>query len=40
MVFTSETNLLFLYLMYYSGDMFRLAIESSSGRYIKIQIIN
>jgi hypothetical protein len=26
--------------MYYSGNMFRLAIESSSGPYIKIQILN
>ena len=31
---------LLLYLMYYSGNMFRLAIESSSGPYIKIQILN
>ena len=29
---------LFLNLMYYSGNMFRLAIESSSGPYIKIEI--
>ena len=40
MVFTSQTHLLLLYLMYYSGNMFRLAIESSSGPYIKIQILN
>jgi len=40
MVFTSQKHLLFLYLMYYSGNMFRLAIESSSGPYIKIQILN
>jgi hypothetical protein len=38
MVFTSETHLYF-YLMYYSCNMFRLAIESSSGPYIKIQIL-
>jgi len=31
MVFTSQTHLLLLYLMYYSGNMFGLAIESSSG---------
>jgi hypothetical protein len=37
--FTSQTHL-YLYLMYYSGNMFRLAIESSSGPYIKIQILN
>jgi len=35
MVFTSQTHLLLFYLMYYSGNMFRLAIESSSGPYIK-----
>ena len=35
MVFTSQTYILLLYLMYYSGNMFRLAIESSSGPYIK-----
>ena len=29
MVFTSQTHLLLLYLMFYSGNMFRLAIESS-----------
>jgi hypothetical protein len=40
MVFTSQTHLIFLYLMYYTGNMFRLAIESSSGPYIKIQILN
>jgi len=40
MVFTSQTHLLLLYLMYYSGNMFRLAIELSSGPYIKIQIFN
>ena len=28
-----------LYLKYYSGNMFRLAIESPSGPYIKIQIL-
>ena len=38
-VFTSQTHLLFLYVIYYSGNMFRLAIESSSGPYIKIQIL-
>jgi len=27
MVFTSQTQLLFLYLMYYLGNMFRLVIE-------------
>jgi hypothetical protein len=31
---------LLLYLMYYSGNMFRLSIKSSSGPYIKIQILN
>jgi len=40
MAFTSQTHFLFLYLKYYSGNMFRLAIESSSGPYIKIQILN
>jgi hypothetical protein len=40
MVFISKTHFLLLYLMYYSGDMFRLSIESSSGPYIKIQILN
>ena len=40
MVFTSQTHLLLLYLMCYSGNMFRLAIESSSGPYIKIQILH
>jgi hypothetical protein len=30
----------YLYLIYYSGNMFRLASESSSGPYIKIQILN
>ena len=40
MVFTSQTHLLLLYLMYYSGNMFRLVTESSSGPYIKIQILN
>jgi len=40
MVFTSQTHLLLLYLMYYSGNMFRLSIELSSGPYIKIQILN
>jgi hypothetical protein len=40
MAFTSQTHLLLLYLMYYSGNMFRLTIESSSGPYIKIQILN
>jgi hypothetical protein len=39
-VFTSQTQVLFLYLMYYSGNMFRLAIESSSGPYIKIKFPN
>ena len=39
-VFTSQTHLLLLYSMYYSGNMFRLVIESSSGPYIKIQILN
>ena len=34
MVFNSQTQLLLLYLMYYPGNMFRLAIESSSGPYI------
>jgi len=29
-VFTSQTHPLLLYLMYYSGNMFRLAVESSS----------
>ena len=28
MVFTSQTHLLLLYLLYYSGNIFRLAIES------------
>jgi hypothetical protein len=40
MVFTSQTHLLFLYLLYYSGNMFRLAVESSSGPYIQIQTLN
>ena len=40
MVFISQTHLLLLYLMYYSGKMFRLAVESSSGPYTKIQILN
>ena len=40
MVFTSQTQLLLMYLMYYSGNMSRLAIESSSDPYIKIQIFN
>jgi len=35
MAFISQTHLFLLYLMYYSGNMFRLAIESSSGPYIK-----
>jgi len=34
MVFNSQT-ILFFYLMYYSGNMFRLVIESSTGPYIK-----
>ena len=29
-----------VYLMYNSGNVFRLAIESLSGPYIKIQILN
>jgi hypothetical protein len=36
----SVKNTLCFDLMYYSGNMFRLAIESSSGPYIKIQILN
>jgi len=38
MGFISQTHLLFIYLMYYSGNtsMFRLTIESSSGPYIKV----
>jgi hypothetical protein len=40
MVFTSQTYLFIMYLVYHSGNMFRLAIESSSGPYIKIQMPN
>jgi len=40
MVFTSQTHLLLLYLIYYLGNMFQLAVESSSDPYIKIQILN
>jgi len=40
MVFISQTRLILMYLMYFSDNMFRLAIESSSGPYIKIQILN
>ena len=38
--FLSVKNSFILYLMHYSGNMFRLTIESSSGPYIKIQILN
>jgi len=37
MVFIKHTFI--LYLMHYLGNMFRLAVESSSGPYIKIQIL-
>jgi len=38
MVFTSQTHLSILYLMYYFGNMHRLAIGSSSGPYIHVNI--
>jgi hypothetical protein len=38
--FISQAHLFILYLMYYLGNMFRLDIESSSGPYIKIQILD
>jgi hypothetical protein len=38
-VFTSQTHLLFVLNVLF-GNMFRLVIESSSGPYIKIQILN
>ena len=37
--FLSVKHTFILYLMHYLGNMFRLTIESSSGPYIKIQIL-
>ena len=39
-IFSSQINLLFLYLMSYSGNIFRLITESPFSPYIRIQVLN